>query len=162
MAMKDLIPWEWGKRGLSRLEEENPFSLLQRQMNSMIDDLRGGFGLQPFGGSFYPRLNVWEDEAAIHVEAELPGMTEKDVEVTLTSDFLKIRGEKKMEREERGEGNAYFSERLHGSFERSIPLRAEVNQDKVDAIFKNGILQITLHKLESEKSKVKKVSVRQE
>ena len=162
MAIKDLIPWRLGGTPVSSLEEGNPFAVLQRQMNRLMEDFMGGWGLSLAGsGSFHPRVNVWEDEEALHIEAELPGLTEKDVEVTLTSDYLKIRGEKKHERQEKHKGQ-HVSESAYGYFERTIPLSSEVDQDRIDALFKNGVLNIALRKTASEKQKSRKINIRSE
>jgi HSP20 family protein len=79
------------------------------------------------------------------VSAELPGMDDEDIEVSLSRDVLTISGEKKQEKEEKGR-DYYRAERSYGSFRRSIPLPAEVNADKVDAVFSKGVLTITLPK----------------
>jgi HSP20 family protein len=73
----------------------------------------------------------------IVVSAELPGLEEKDVDITLTDNVLLIRGEKKLEKEEKERGYTY-TERSYGSFQRRIPIDAEVLSDKVSAVFKNG------------------------
>ncbi len=88
----------------------------------------------------------------------MPGLDEKDVEVSLSNDTLTISGEKKAEKEDKGE-NYYRLERSYGSFQRVIPLSTEIEADKVEAAFKNGVLQITLPKLHLGEG-VKKVQIK--
>mgnify|MGYP000638226252 CR=1 FL=1 len=163
MAIKDIIPWNWGRRSelLGREEGANPFSLLQRRMNSLFEDFMSGFGFEPVGTrGFTPRVNVSEDEKNLYVEAELPGMSDKDIEVTLTKDALTLRGEKKQEHEHK-EGSLYHAERSYGYFQRVIPLSCEIDEDKVDAVFKNGVLNITLGKSAAAQKSFKKIPIRQ-
>jgi len=168
MAITDLVPWKRGaKNVLVRREEEVPFYSLEREVNRLFDDFFGsGFGLTPFNGGFMeqygafnPQVDVTENDQEIKVAAELPGLTEKDVEVSLANDMLTISGEKKTEREDKGE-NYYRMERSYGSFQRTIPLPTEVEADKVDATFKNGVLQITLPKLHLGEDIKKKISIK--
>ena len=113
MTIKDLAPWNWGKKTMPvRTGEDHPFELLQRQMNRLFDDFFSGFDLEPFSGwterfgGFNPRINVIEDEKEIRLTAELPGMDDKDIDISLTKDALTIRGEKRDERESKeGEKN---------------------------------------------------------
>lgn len=164
MNFKDYLPWNSGKkRGTAAgYDEANPFGLLQRQMNSLFDDFFSGFSSDSSGKNFTPRVDVSEDNENIYVAAELPGLTDKDVEVTLTNDTLTIRGEKKEEREEREGKSHYFVERSYGFFQRSVPLSCEVVEDKVDAVFKNGLLRITLQKSPSARAQSKKITIRQQ
>lgn len=161
MAIKDIISWHWNKGRLSPSEGGHPFSLLQRQMNSLFEDFMSGFGFEPVGSrGFTPRVNVSEDDQKLYVEAELPGLSEKDVEVTLTKEALTIRGEKKQEQEKK-EGTHYFAERSYGYFQRVIPLSSEVDEDKVDATFKHGVLSITLNKTPAAQKSSKKIQIRE-
>jgi HSP20 family protein len=92
-----------------------------------------------------PELDVRENTNAIVVEAELPGVDEKDITVTLANGMLTIKGEKKHEKEEKSE-NYYLAERSFGSFERSIRLPDTIDEDKVDAKFDKGVLKVTATK----------------
>ncbi|MBI5197476.1 MAG: Hsp20/alpha crystallin family protein, partial [Nitrospirae bacterium] len=91
-------------------------------------------------------------------KAEVPGMSKEDIELTITGDTLTIRGEKKKE-EKIEEKDYYYSERSVGSISRTVELPVEVAADKVNAILKNGVLEIRLPKLESSKRKEIKVKV---
>lgn len=158
MAGEEYLPRRWSKLKDTSLQG------LQRQMNSFFDNFFEGF--EPFSGiqekfvGFTPKLNLTEDEKELRVTVELPGLEEKDVEISLTRDVLTIRGEKKIEHEEK-EKNSHYVERTYGSFERKIPVNlALIDQDNVDASLKNGILIVKMPKSKQAQSEVKKVSVR--
>jgi HSP20 family protein len=155
-----------GTQMQARREWELPFVSLQREMNRLFDNFFGGLSLSPWaplerGGaeSFTPHIDVSETDKEIKVSAELPGMDENDVDVSLTKDTLTIRGEKKEEKEDKGK-DYYRMERSYGSFSRNIPLPLEVNTDRVEATFKKGILCVTLPKTVSAIEKTKKVPIK--
>jgi HSP20 family protein len=102
-------------------------------------------------------VDVAEMEDEIKVSAELPGLDNEDIDVSLSDDVLTISGEKKEEKEEKGK-NYYRSERSYGAFRRDIPLPSQVDADKVDAVFQKGVLTITLPK--TAEAKAKKVTVK--
>lgn len=89
--------------------------------------------------------------------AEVPGMEEKDIEVLLDDGVLTLRGEKRSETEDK---DRRFSERYYGRFERRIPLGYEIEEDKIDACFKNGILSVTLPKTAKAQSQAKRIAIR--
>jgi HSP20 family protein len=105
-----------------------------------------------------PALDVYEEKDQIVVKAELPGMTKDDIQISISDNVLTIKGEKKKEEEDTGK-DYYRSERVYGAFFRAIPLPAEINPDKVQATFKNGVLEIRLPKSEEAKKKEIKVKV---
>jgi HSP20 family protein len=134
----------------------NPF---QDQVNRLFDDFwRGVDGTGPLvGASFgYPRVEMSESAAELKVEAELPGLDEKDVELLLRDGELIIRGEKQSEKEDQ---ERRMSERYYGRFERRITLPAEVEENKVSASFKKGILTVRLPKSRQALDKVKRISI---
>ena len=139
MALKDII--HFGDKSLSvKREEVDPFALLSRRMDDMFEGFLHGFDLRPFeahSGTFSPGIDVVENEKDIRISAELPGMEEKDIDVSLGKDSLSIKGEKKEEKEDKGR-NYYRMERSYGSFSRVIPLLSEIDQDKVKATFKKA------------------------
>lgn len=96
-------------------------------------------------GNFVPNIDVSETEKEVRIVAELPGMEEKDVEVTLVEGALRIRGEKREEHED-NKRDFFRQEVRYGAFERMIPLPAEIDPDKVKAQFKKGVLKVTLPK----------------
>ncbi|NTW59460.1 MAG: Hsp20/alpha crystallin family protein [Nitrospirae bacterium] len=161
MDIKSLIPF--GKKNIEvRREEENPFAMMQREMNRVFDSFNRNWGLgafPEFTGSFMPRLDVTEDAKAFTVTAELPGMSEKEIDLSISGDTLTIRGEKKEEREDKNK-SYYYSERSYGTFMRSIPLPRQVETDKVSASFKKGLLMITLPKTAAAMESTKKIDVR--
>jgi HSP20 family protein len=120
--------------------------------------------MQPFEGrigAFSPKVDVTENEKEFNISAELPGMDDKDIDVSLQNDMLTIRGEKKEEKEDKGK-DYYRMERSYGYFSRTIPLPVEVETDKVDAKFKKGVLTITLPKTAKAVAETKKISVKVE
>jgi HSP20 family protein len=163
MAIKTLFPS--GKKDVpARREDDNPFSLLRREMDALFDNFFGGFRGEPFANrfsTFNPNVDVMEGDKEIVVSAELPGMDEKDIYVSIQKDALTIKGEKKAEREEKGR-DYYRMERSYGSFSRTIPLPAEVDMDKVEAQFKKGVLKVTLPKTADAVKESKKISVKVE
>jgi HSP20 family protein len=165
MALRDLIPWNNNRgRELSvrRGEEANPFLTLHREMNRLFDDVFRGFDVAPFGSERFferamgwPNIEVSETDKEVKVTAELPGLDEKDIEVELANGVLAIRGEKKTETDDK---DRLFSERYYGRFERRIPVE-EVEQNKVNASFKNGVLTVTLPKSSEAQQKVKRIAI---
>lgn len=138
----------------------DPFLTLHREMNRLFDDVFRGFGsanLSPLveGRLGWPKIELDDGDRKLTISAELPGMTEKDVQVEIANGILTIRGEKKAERN--GEGK-YFTERYYGSFERQIPLE-DVHEDKAEASFKNGVLTISLPKSDKPREGVKRIAI---
>ncbi|MFZ5907189.1 MAG: Hsp20/alpha crystallin family protein [Nitrospirota bacterium] len=163
MAKKTIVPVQ--KQSLpARREEWNPFSLLRQEMNSLFDNFFRGFETEPFEsrlGAFSPRVDVAETDKEIKVTVELPGMDDKDIDVSLTKDMLTIRGEKKEEKEEKSK-SFYRMERSYGSFSRTVPLPTEIDTNKVKAEFKKGILSVTLPKTQQAIKETKKIQVKAE
>ena len=163
MAIRDLIPWNRAREvSVRRSEETNTFLTLHREMNRLFDDVFRGFDLAPFGNDRFsdramgwPNIEVSETDKEVQVTAELPGLEQKDIDLELTNGVLAIRGEKKTETEDK---DRLFSERYYGRFERRIPVD-EVEEDKVSASFKNGVLTVTLPKSPSAQQKVRRISI---
>lgn len=109
--------------------------------------------------SFAPRVDVSETAEAFEIEAELPGVDEKDINVALSDGVLTIKGEKKVEREEKKK-DYYLSERSYGTVQRSFELPDAVEVDKIFAEFKKGVLTITLPKSKEAKSKERKIAIK--
>lgn len=160
MAIRDLVPWTKNREVAPARDSFDPFLTLHREMNRLFDDVFRGFGspaLSPLmeGRFGWPHVEVSDNDDALVVSAELPGMTDKDVQVEIANGVLTIRGEKKSER--KGEGR-YFTERSYGSFERQIALD-NVQEDKAEASFKNGVLTISLPKSEKARESVKRIAI---
>jgi HSP20 family protein len=149
-----LIPWKWGAedRGLAVRGERDPFTALQREMARAFDSfLSDDFFRGPMWSDraewMAPKLDLSETANDVHVTVELPGLSEKDIDVELRDNMLRIRGEKKDVRETK-EHNFHRTERMFGSFERVVPLPAKVRREGVDAKFKDGVLTVVLPKVE--------------
>jgi HSP20 family protein len=104
-------------------------------------------------------MDISEDEKHVYIEAEIPGVEKKDLKISVQDNVLTISGEKKKEEEKKGK-NYYRSERVYGSFTRSMTLPEDVNVEKVDAKFEEGILKITLEKLEQKPVKEKLIDIK--
>ena len=139
--MFELVPWRRHREIFARSRKD--------LFNWLIEDsnLPG-----PWGGEreWLPAFDVSETDKEITVKAELPGMNVKDIDITLTDGLLTIKGERKMEKENKGE-SYHRIERQFGSFSRSFNLGAEVKANTVDASYKDGILTMTLPKTEETK-----------
>jgi HSP20 family protein len=98
------------------------------------------------GGALSPNIDVRETDKAITLEAELPGMDEKDIDLTVDDGVLTLKGEKRYEHEETDEGKAVRIERQYGSFQRTFTLPSYVDDEKVTATFKKGVLTVVLPK----------------
>ena len=164
MAWRDLIPFGSERREVAA-RGDHPFETFQREMNRLFEDFFRGFGSPArygegaFGGVAAPRVDVSETETEYEVTAELPGLEEKDVEVLLDQNLLTLKGEKKAEREEKDK-NYYLAERSFGAFRRTIPFPAEIDPDKVEASFKNGVLTVKLRKNERARTQAKRIQVK--
>lgn len=155
---RSLLPF--GRTDLARTDD--PFASLQRQMNRLFDDAFSGYA--PLartgnGAAIAPSIDVKETDKAIEVEAELPGVDEKDVQVTIADNILTIKGEKKAEREE-NKKDYFVSERSYGSFLRSFELPAGIDAANVDATFTKGVLKVTLPKTAAAEAKAKKIEIK--
>ena len=151
MAFTDLIPWKKNDETPAlRRQETDPFGQLRREIDQMFDGMLGGW-TRPMNlldrrlGNWMPQVELSETGKEIRVTAELPGMEEKDLEVSVLDGALTLRGEKSQEHEEE-KGDVHRSERQYGMFERTIPLPAPVEIEKVKASFKKGVLKIILPK----------------
>ena len=111
--------------------------------------------------SFVPAVNVTENENEVRITAELPGMDPKDVELLVNNGSLTIKGEKKQENEDRGKGY-YRMERSYVAFHRSIHLPEGIDQEHVDASYRNGVLTVTVPKLPEQQRGAKRIPVRSE
>ena len=133
-------------------------------MNRLFDDVFRGFDsrlpalrrFSSFGGGGWPNVEVSDSEKEIRVTAEVPGLEEKDIEVLLEDGVLTLKGEKRSETEDK---DRQFSERFYGRFERRIPLGYEVEDNKVSADFKNGVLTVALPKTERAQAKAKRIAI---
>jgi HSP20 family protein len=156
--IKNLVPFGWGK---GHFNVDRPFGNLTKDMDKVFNSFLKNFSLEPYAddSSFVPSVDISEGDKEIKVSVELPGIDEKDIEVKLTKDTLTIKGEKKAEKEDKGEGY-YHVERSYGSFYRTIPLTVKIDDDKVKAEFTKGVLTVTLPKSADAVSETKKIEVK--
>jgi HSP20 family protein len=152
----------------------DPFLALRTEMDRLFDRFASGFGFPALGRMLAaepawrpvwpfadggPAVDMTENSTGYKITAELPGMAEKDIEVTVTDEMLTIKGEKRADHEEKGE-NLYLSERSYGSFQRSFALPRGIDREKVSASFANGVLTVTLPKTQEAQKKEKKIEVK--
>lgn len=129
---------------------------LHRQMNRLFDELfdtsgdtsGGGTGLSGLGAR--PALDIHQDDDRIEITAELPGVKEEDIDLTVEDGVLRLTGEKKSSREDSQSG---YRERSYGRFERRITLPSNVDEEKIEADFRDGVLTVTLPKAEKERGR---------
>lgn len=148
-------------RELIRWEPFREISRLRREMDRLWEEFFGPSrrAFEPlFAETWTPAIDVSETADKVTVKAEVPGIEPKDIEISMVGDTLTIKGEKKAEREEKGE-SYHLVERSYGSFSRSIRMPAPVDPDKIEATYKNGILTITCPKKEEVKPKAIEVKV---
>jgi len=150
--------------GIAQREQVSPVRTIRpysfmRRFSEEMDRLFGDFGFagglaSGFGREFgrpadlersmwSPQVESFDREGKLIVRADLPGLTKDDINVDITDDAIKIRGERRQEKEENEEGY-YRSERSYGSFYREIPLPSGVNREEANATFRNGVLEITM------------------
>ncbi len=140
------------------------FSAMRDEMNRVLERFEGGksFWSTPVSrwvsGVMVPELDVRENDAAIIVEAELPGVDEKDIAVTVANGYLTIKGEKRSESEQ-SEESYYVAERSFGSFKRSLRLPDSVDESKIDASFDKGVLKITAPKRADAQKSERKIAI---
>src|SRR5204863_7695695 len=143
--------------------ERDPFTSLRRQVDRLFDDFFAPLEPRSFAGATtaaaWPNIDIHETDKAYKVKAELPGLEQKDVDVSLRDNILTISGEKKEEHAE-AEGGRTYAERSFGRFQRTIPLDTEVDADKVQATFKNGVLTIEAPKNPSAQDKTRRIEIR--
>lgn len=166
MTLANMVPWRKKKNGLAvKRDFEDVFDSFRSDMNGLMSRFFGDWGIEPFGsveslgGDFIPHIDVSDDDKEVRITAELPGMDEKDIDVTLSKDSVTIKGEKSEETEDKGK-NYYRSERRYGSFHRVIPLTAEIEEDKAEAKFKKGVLALKLPKTAEAVKQRKKIEVK--
>ncbi|RJT23481.1 Hsp20/alpha crystallin family protein [Mesorhizobium waimense] len=165
MSVRDLIPWSRGNSqapSIYRGEDMDPFLSLHRNVNRLFDEVFRGFdtpsalGRMALHNGTWPSVEFSETDKEIRVTAEIPGLDENDIEVMLDDGVLTLRGEKKAETEDK---DRQFSERYYGRFERRFNLGREVEDDKVAATFKNGVLNVTLPKTKKAQATVKRIAI---
>lgn len=169
--VSNLIPWKKKSRNneveVLRPLRDDPTYDLTRSMSDMVDHFfrrfDSDFGMTPWlrddaGLGRMPSIDVAETDEEVTISADLPGLDEKDIKVTLDGDTLTLRGERKHEKEEKRK-NYYRAERSYGSFIRSIALPEGIDRDNVKATFKKGELNVRIGKLPGAKSSRRHIPV---
>jgi HSP20 family protein len=144
----------------SRWDSFQGLSDIQQEMNRMFDTFFGRPGMTAAAERMWlPLCDMWETKDDLYLTFEVPGIREKDVNVSITGDVLTVRGERKWEREQPREESVHRLERVYGKFERSVPLPMPVQADKVKASYRDGVLEIRLPKAEEIKPKEIKIDI---
>jgi HSP20 family protein len=167
MANRGLTPRD-GSRDVSTYSRD-PFSVFRREMDQLFDEFLTPFGgrgpvgqrgpLGQGGRTAWPSIDVEEAEGAYKLTAELPGVDPKDVDLNLRDNILTISGEKVQEQKSE-EGGRAWTERSYGRFERSIPFEAEIEADRIEASYRNGVLTVTLPKNAQAKEKTRRIEIK--
>ena len=134
---------------------------IQGEVNRLFDSFFGRptTAVAPTGERMWaPAVDVWEDKDNLTLTFEIPGIRDKDVDVSITDDLLSVRGERRFDREVKNE-SYHRLERVYGKFERNVQLPMPVQADKVKAVYRDGVLEITLPKAEEVKPKQIKIDV---
>ncbi len=133
------------------------FSSFRKRVNSLFDDFLSDSPVSMKNFDFEPTVDIDEDEKNIYVKADLPGMNEKDIDISINNNVLTIKGERSEEDEDKDK-NKHRIERRYGYFERSFSLPEHVVTDKAKAKYKNGVLKLEIPK-DEKKAKSKKISI---
>ncbi|MGB4467190.1 MAG: Hsp20/alpha crystallin family protein [Azovibrio sp.] len=170
LDLKKWAPWNWFKKEQEERQTASsalpvqrtpatsgavsPILQLHREMERLFDDTFRGFGLSVPGlsplpsewaGMLKPALDIHETDKQYKITLEVPGVEEKDIQITVDDEVLLVRGEKRQEQEQ-DEGGFHRVERAYGSFQRALNLPEDADQDSIKAVFKNGVLTITMDK----------------
>ena len=149
-------------------EDQHPMQALKQEMDDIFESWTKDLKLPEMTWSrteFRPRVNISETDKDMLITAELPGVDQKDIDITVSGDQLLIKGEKKSEVEEKKDekGRAFHRvERSFGSFQRLMSLPYEFDPDKVQAFFKDGVLTLTVPKPTEAQKKTKKIEIKAE
>ncbi len=152
-----------------------PMAGLRSEIDRLFDDVQRGTLWSPFGRRWFdfaplrrtaatfslnvPSVDVVEKDKEYQITAEMPGMDEKAIEVSVSDDMLTIKGEKKEESEEKRK-DYHLAERRYGAFRRSFQLPAGTDAGKIEANFRNGVLTLTLPKTQEAQAKTRKIAIK--
>jgi HSP20 family protein len=154
MATQSLNPYR--SRSIEPFQQASPLRSFYRQANRLLEDVFREFGDTPdgVGGLLAPHIDVVQNEQETRITAELPGVSQEDVDVSVDNDVLTIRAEKRVERDE-DKDVRHVCERAYGTFQRSLRLPQPVDADQVQAHFDRGVLTVTLPRTEQENGRRK-------
>jgi HSP20 family protein len=153
MRLKSLVPF---REGGALMRPDFGLFGLHREIDRLFSEFAQGIG--PSGMSIIPNIEISDTDKEIEVSAEMPGLERKDVEISIEDDTLTIRGEKKVE-ENQKDKNVQLSERSYGVFYRVLQLPPGIDPSSVQATMSNGILKVTIPK--PAKSQPKKIEVKE-
>ena len=162
MALRDLTPWR-NQSFREKLLEDNPIAAMHNEMDRLLTNLfdEDRWPALTNGGRMVVRWDVAETDDAVKITADLPGLTEKEIDVTVADGVLTIKGDRKAEKETKDKKTHYHRvERSYGAFEWAMSLPNDVDESKIAASFKNGVLELTLPKKPEAKKKIKKIQVK--
>ena len=160
-----LTPWNWGGRRFGRGPAGLPFAEYGDRYNELFERARRGFDLVALAGrldglaAFNPKVDVSETDGEYRIAVELPGIDDKDIEVTLSDNRLTIKGEKRVEKDGK-RNDAHVIERAHGAFQRSFVLPAETDATQTSAKLDNGVLTLTVPKTAAARHETKKIAIK--
>jgi HSP20 family protein len=139
----------------------DPLAVMQRALQRTLDDVWGGLptSTPTEAAAMHVRLDVKEDESAFYVSADLPGLSENEVDITFDDGLLTIRGSKKIERDDKKD-TWHIVERSYGSFARQLSLPTHIDANKIEAKFTKGVLHVTLPKMPQEQATSKKINIK--
>jgi HSP20 family protein len=130
---------------------------VRNEIENLLHEFFGGpIHTGPLVGEWLPAADITESKDRVFVKAELPGIEEKDIDLSICGNVLTIRGEKKHVKEDKDE-NHYLGDRYYGSFRRTFQLPADIDQQHAEATFDKGVLKISIPKVEE--SKTKKIAI---
>jgi HSP20 family protein len=158
MKVRSMLPTLWGESGAERL----PFKALQQEVDKLFSDFTSDFplaGRWTKNANFAIQVDVAETEKTLEVTAELPGVSEKDIDVSLAGDILTIKAEKKSDKEEKTK-DYHLVERSYGTFERSMRLPFKADPAKIEAKFDKGVLKLVVQKPVEAQTKTQKIEVK--
>jgi HSP20 family protein len=181
MDIKKLAPWNWFKkeqegntlpirRQDTQTQYADPFTQIRQEIDKVFDSAFKGLGFPTIGFGrelspmaqtdwLKPTLDIGASEKEYTISVELPGVDEKEVQLELINDTLKVKGEKKQQKEEK-EKNYYRMERAYGSFQRVLSLPEDADQEKINAVYKNGIMEITIPRKAAPKTEAKQIEIK--
>ncbi len=154
-----ILRWRPAGQVLDRWDPFRNLDDIQSEMNRLFDGFLGSSSRMPQADRVWaPALDMYETKDELVVTAELPGLNEKEISVSMTGDVLTLRGERTQNQEVKQE-SYYRGERWFGKFERTVPVPFPVQADKVKATYRDGVLTVTLPKAEEIKPKSIKIDV---
>lgn len=158
MNVRSMLPALWGES----INERVPFRALQQEVDKLFNDFTSDLplaGQWNDNGRFAIQVDVAETEKTLEVTAELPGVNEKEIDVSLAGDILTIKAEKKSDKEEKTK-DYHLVERSYGTFGRSMRLPFKADAAKIDAKFDKGVLKLVVQKPAEAQTKLQKIEVK--